>query len=300
MKTFGHEITYLTHSRHNIPVGTVTPGEVFRVYTQLNSGTWLKNIDDLYAREKQDVSNPCVCLAVEGAEPGDSLAVKILNIEPDEVGYTGFDGTGRSGLFSLIDAAPWGLTTKTVRIAEGLIHWSDTLQIPIAPMIGVIGTAPANEELVNTKAGAYGGNMDVQEVTTGACIYLPVAVPGALLHIGDVHAIQGDGELCSAGGTECRAHVTLQIEIVKDTPRWGSVRLENDEYIVTICSGRSVEETFYGATADLLTWLKSDYGFSREEGYMLMAQLMEARASQYVNPTRTYLCKMPKKYLGAK
>jgi len=297
MRIFGHETVYTTHSRHNTPVATVSPGEVFQVYTQLNTGSWLKTIEDTYERGKPDSSLPCVCIAVEGAEPGDNIAVKILEVTPDNLGFTGFDGTGRGGLFTLIDPAPWGLTTKTVRIEDGLIHWSDRLKIPMSPMIGVIGTAPAREELINAKAGPYGGNMDVQEVTGGATLYLPVAVPGALLHMGDVHAIQGDGELCGSGGVECRAHVTLQIEIVKAVPTRESVRMENDDYIMTVCCGRSVEEMFYKAAADMIDWMKTPYGFSREEAYMLMAQVMEARATQFVNPTRTYICKMPKKYL---
>ena len=298
MKLFNHEVVYPSHSRHNTPSGTVELGEVFQVYTQLNSGTWLKSIEDIYAREKQDAANPCVCIEIAGTEPGDLLAVKVLAIEPDEVGYTGFDGSGRGGLFSLIDpTAPWGLTTKTVRIADGVIHWSEKLKIPIAPMIGVIGTAPANEEFVNPKAGYYGGNMDVQEVAPGATLFLPVMVPGALLHIGDVHAIQGDGELCGAGGVECRAHVTLKVELEGKAPRRESVRMENDEYIMTVCCARSVEESFYRATGDLLKWLQEDYGFSREEAYLLLAQVMEARATQYVNPTRTYICKIAKRYI---
>ena len=297
MRTFGHEIVYITHSRHNVPTATVKPGETFQVYTQLNTGSWLKSIEDTYARGKPDSSLPCVCIAIEGAEPGDRIAVNILHIEPDEVGFTGFDGTGRGGLFSLIDPNPWGLTTKTVKIEDGFIHWSEKLRIPTSPMIGVIGTAPANEELINAKAGSHGGNMDVQEVTDGTIVHLPVNVNGALLHIGDVHAIQGDGELCGSGGVECRAHVTLQVELLKSIPRRECVRLENDKYIMSVCCGRSTDEMFYKATADMLDWLKTEYGFSREEAYMLMAQVMEARATQFVNPTRTYICKMPKAYL---
>ena len=165
-------------------------------------------------------------------------------------------------------------------------------------MVGVLGTAPAREEISNTKAGPHGGNMDVQEVTTGTTVYLPCAVSGALLHVGDAHAIQGDGELCGAGGIECRAHVTLQVDIIKQALTSESVRMGNEDYIMTVCCGRSVEESFYRAAADMLTWLKSSYGLSREEAFMLMAQVMEARATQYVNPTRTYICKMPRKYLG--
>jgi amidase len=164
-------------------------------------------------------------------------------------------------------------------------------------MIGTLGTAPEFETLRNTKAGNYGGNMDVNEVTAGSTVYLPVFVDGALLHVGDVHAVQGDGEINVGGGIECRATVRLVADILPRPASMKWVRIEDDRYIMAVACGRSVEECFYSAAREILEWMVESYGFTVEEAYLLMGQVMEARCTQFVNPTRTYICKVPKAFL---
>ena len=196
----------------------------------------------------------------------------------------------------MIHQKQWKPIAKNVVIRDGIIHWSDKIKLPLRPMIGTIGTATARENLLNSKGGPYGGNMDVQEVTNGATIYLPVEVKGALLHIGDVHAIMGDGEINDGGGIEIRAQVTLRATVQKRPENMKWVRMENEDYIMTICCERSTDEAFFGAANEMLMYME-EYGFTVDDAYMLMAQVMEARCTQFVNPTRTYICKMPKKYL---
>jgi len=295
MKEIGYEKVDSSHSRFNSPAGTVEPGEVFYVNTELNTGKWLKGLNDVFSNDKVEGPNLSVCIKVAGAKPGDALAVKILEVVPENMGYTGFDGN--YGLQGLIKYRPWGLATKTVSITDGHINWSSKLKIPTAPMVGVLGTAPAGEEFRNTWGGVHGGNIDVQEICAGATVYLPVFVEGALLHIGDVHAIQADGEICYNGGIECRAKVKLQIDIIKQPPKRSCIRLENEEFIMAICCTRSLEEAFYTSAGEILDWMVEGYGFSIEEAYLLMGQVLQARATQFVNPTRSYICKFPKKYL---
>jgi amidase len=124
-----------------------------------------------------------------------------------------------------------------------------------------------------------------------------VEVPGALLHVGDVHALQGDGEICGAGGIECASIVRLRARIVRRPPSLRCVRMENEAYIMAASCGRDVGESFRQAAGELLDWIVTDYGFTAEETYLLMGQVMEARATQFVNPTTSYLCKMPKAVL---
>ena len=296
MQTASRSIVYNTHSAANTPQITVKPGEVFVAETELCSGGWLKTIDDIFSPEKSSGTNPCVCIAVEGARPGDMLAVEILDIVPDSLGYTGFT-SGAGWLPNKIMPEGIGSCAKTVRIEDGLIWWSDKLKLPIKPMIGVLGTAPDTEALYNSRGGPHGGNMDVQEVCAGATVYLPVAVDGALLHVGDVHAIQGDGEINGAGGVECRAAVKLRVSIAKRLEHFGCVRIENADYIMTFACGRAAEDAFHSATEQLVRWMASDYGYTTRDAYLLLGQVMEARCTQYVNPTSSYVCKMPKKYL---
>lgn len=284
------------HSRFNKPAITVVPGEEFIVETELCSGDWLHSIEDTYSLQKAKGPNPTVVIGIEGAKPGDVLAVKIVDIEPEELGYTGFDGKVNE-CANLIYRKDWGLNTKTLKIANGNIEWSEKIKLPIKPMIGTLGTAPDFEVLRNSKGGPHGGNMDVNEVTSGNIVYLPVSVPGALLHVGDVHAIQGDGEINLAGGVECRSKVRLSVDIVKRPDRMEWVRIENSEYIMGVACCRSIEESFYAAAREVLCWMVDTYKFSEDDAYLLMGQVMEARCTQFVNPTRTYICKMPKKYL---
>lgn len=139
--------------------------------------------------------------------------------------------------------------------------------------------------------------MDVQELTAGAAITLPVFHPGALLHIGDMHARQGDGEICGGGGIETGGVVRLRVEVRRRPPEMTWPRLENDTHIMTVAQGRPAEDAFRIALCEMILWLESDYAMSKGEAFMLLSQCLEARATQLVNPTYTYLCKVKKSYL---
>lgn len=297
MKTVLRTRTYNLHSRHNEPQFAVEPGEEFIVQTELCTGDWLHRLEDTWSRDKNLGVNPAVCVAVEGARPGDMLAVHILDITPDTLGYTGFDNLP---LARSIAGHDWPLTVKTVAIKDGLIEWAPGCALPAQPMLGVLGTAPAEEALSNARGGPHGGNMDVQEVAAGATVYLPVFVPGALLHVGDAHARQGDGEINGAGGIECRATARLAVDVLPRPEGMQWPRIENEAYIMSVDCAATVEEAFHEAAGDMLRWLTMGYGLAEGEAYLLMGQVMEARCTQFVNPTRTYICKMPRAFLPAR
>ncbi|MCL1796039.1 MAG: acetamidase/formamidase family protein [Clostridia bacterium] len=299
MQTAFRTETYDCHSPYNKPQIAVQPGEEFIAETELASGGWLHSLSDIWTPEKTSAHNPTVVIAVEGAKPGDLLAVDILDIVPDSLGYTGFIGSP-TGLPERIFPAEYGLNSKTVRIADGFILWSDALKLPVRPMIGTLGTAPAEEALANIKGGPHGGNMDIQEVRSGTTVYLPVFVPGALLHVGDAHALQGDGEICGAGGIECRAAARLRARIVEKPKGMRCVRMEDETHIMAASCDRSVTESFEAAAGELLSWMVDGFGFAAKEAYLLMGQVMEARCTQFVNPTFSYICKMPKQALARK
>jgi amidase len=285
------------HGSGNEPQITVMPGETFQVETQLCSGEWLQSMDDVWQPDKVIGPNPTVVVAVEGASPGDSLRVHIIDIAPEGIGYTGFQNR-RSALANRIIDRDWGDNLRIVRIADGFIEFSPQKRIPINPMIGTFGTAPAGEPVPNSHGGRHGGNMDTQEVRAGAAVTLPVEVPGALLHVGDVHAVQGDGDICGAGGIECRSLVTLRAEIVKRPARTCCVRVEDDTHIGAIACGGDMNECCVDATRELLYWISDEYGIDEREGYLLLGQILEIRVPQLVNPTRTIVAKAAKKYLA--
>jgi acetamidase/formamidase len=285
----------------NKPVARVRPGETFRVETELNTGSWLKTLEDLL--QPDTIKLPYVNAAsgpvwVESARPGDMLAVHIEDIQVDELGYTAIK-PGITAFPDWIRRKEWGLHTHVVRIRDGMVEWNDRLRIPIRPMIGVIGTAPLLDAVSTTDNGPHGGNLDIQEVCKGNALFLPVFVEGALLHVGDAHAVQGDGEVCGAGGIETRSVCTLRVEV---RPRPSSMtwpRIETPEHLVSIGCARPAEDAFRIAAQEMTAWLQEDYGFPQEEAVMLLGQILEARCTQFVNPKYTYVCKVPKRFLGA-
>ena len=296
MQTASRNIVYDVHSASNKPQIIVKPHEIFMVETEMNSGGWLHSENDTWTPKKSCATNPVVCVGIESALPGDMLAVEIIDIIPDNIGYTGYFGD-TAVLPNRIKKADWGLNTKTVRIDKDYIYWSETKKLPVRPMIGVLGTAPSVESLSTTRGGPHGGNMDVQEVCAGSIVYLPIETEGALLHIGDVHAIQGDGEINGAGGIECRSTVKMKVRLMKRPENFRCVRIENEKYIMTVACLRTAEESFYTATEQLIQWMTDDYGFTDHEAYLFLGQVMEARCTQFVNPTSSYVCKIAKEYL---
>jgi amidase len=289
-----------TCSPFHEPKLSIRPGESFQIETELNSGPWLKSLDDNPEGNRSlfPYVNPATGpVYVQGAQPGDALVVQIEGIDVDEIGYTQIL-PGKTPFRNWIRDEEWGNQYKIVRIADGVVHWSERLKIPVQPMIGVIATAPEIEAISNADNGVHGGNLDVQEVTIGSRVTLPVFVPGALLHIGDVHAVQGDGELCCAGGIETRSVVTVRVEIAPKPASMTWPRIETGTHICALGCARPLDDAFRIAVEQMIHWLVADYGISQPEALMLLGQVAEARATQFVNPKYTYICKVAKRYLA--
>jgi amidase len=299
MKKVTRDVVYREHSRFNRPTLAVEPGETFIAETELCSGRWLKSLDDVWRPGVGEGPNPTVCVEVAGAEPGQMLAVHIHEIVPDEVGYTAFGGPGGTPFPDWIRQKGWGYATKTVAIREGYVEWSDELKLPIRPMIGTLGVAPALEVFSNAWPGRHGGNMDAQEVTAGATLHLPVNVPGALLHIGDVHAIQGDGEVNGGGGIECRSTVKLSVDLLSKPQRMTWPRIVDATHITAVGCARPAEDAFRIAVEQLIYWMADAGGMSEVDAHLLLGQVLEARCTQFVDPLYTYLAKIQHQYLPA-
>lgn len=296
MKRVTRDVVYTAHSRYNEPTLAVSPGERFLAETELCSGPWLQSIDDVYSPEKGTGPNPTVVVAVDGAAPGDCLGVHVEKVVPADVGYTAT--TPNTPSFpDWVRHKAWGVVTRTVAIRNGYVEWSDDVRLPIAPMIGTLGTAPAVEVFSNAWPGRHGGNMDVQEVCEGATLYLPVYVPGALLHIGDVHAIMGDGEINGGGGIECRSEVTLSVDVLTRPDRMTWPRIVNGTHIMTVGCAKPAEDAFRIAVEEMIYWMADTYGFEEEEAYLFLGQVLQARCTQFVDPLYSYVAKVPLKYL---
>jgi acetamidase/formamidase len=293
------DVTYCAHSRHNQATLSVSPGETFIAETELCSGDWLESVEDRWHPGIGFGPNPAVVVEIKGAQPGDMLAVHIEDIRVDGLGYTGF-GPGMTPFPDWLRHKEWGVVTKTVRIRDGWIEWADDLKLPVQPMIGTLGTAPALEVFSNAWPGKHGGNMDIQEVRTGATVYLPVYVPGALLHIGDAHAIQGDGEINCGGGIECRAEARLTVDLEARPERMTWPRIVDDVHVTAVGCARPAEDAFRIAVEQLIYWMADEYGMSEQEAHLLLGQVLEARCTQFVDPLYTYVAKIKREYLATR
>jgi amidase len=292
------DILYFEIGPDNEPTLRVSPGEEFEVETQLNPGPWLDDHPEReMLRQKLRGGNPSSgCIYIEGAMPGQVLSVNIGEIDLDPVGFTNYWGS-TGAMPGWMGPSGVGEQKKVVHIREGKVIWSEMLELPVAPMLGVIGVAPASTRWSNIWAGQWGGNMDIQEVTSGATVHIPVLVPGALLHVGDMHAIQGDGEICGAGGIEAggRVKISCDLSIKPESMSWP--RITDETHIITTAQAKPAEDAFRLALVEMILWLEEEYGFTRGEAYLLLGQVLEARCTQFVNPTFTYVCKVNRKYL---
>lgn len=196
-------------SKNNKPVATAVPGEVLQFVTKdcfsnriTDETVTMATLDYGY-----DGANPAAGpVYVEGAQPGDVLVVDIYNIEVADEGTVATD----DHCGPLFEGTPY--RSKKVPIVDGMAQFNE-VKFPINPMIGVIGTAPDGEDVIDGYVGAHGGNMDNHLITKGTRLYFPVRVPGALLQMGDVHAAMGDAELCGTG-IEIPAEITVKVSLV--------------------------------------------------------------------------------------
>lgn len=243
---------------------------------------------------------------VEGAEPGDMLIVNIEKL-----------ATNRAAAYSSSLLAPYAVdpaaiaarvdreprrTTWTIDKARGVARLDQSdiqpggIELPLRPMLGCMGTAPARKEAISTATpGPFGGNMDYASMGQGAKVMLPVNEPGALLFLGDGHARQGEGEVVGTG-LETSLDVEFSVALVKRKPI-GWPRLETDTHVMVLGSARPLLEAFQHATTELQKWLTADYGLTERGAQTLMGQAVEYEIANVVDPNFTVVAKIRKAVL---
>lgn len=224
---------------------------------------------------------------VKGAKPGDCLAIDILDISLDDHGVTSYVpkiGMFASGYQLTDDLAP---DTRVCRIENGHVYLptgKGEVAIPVSPLVGTISVAPAQERIASFKYGAgHLGNVDCKQITVGNTLILPVNTEGALFGLGDVHAVQGDGEI-SCVAVETAAEVTVKIRILsqEEAQYTGTPQINGSDFIGSIgCHfGNPIGENIKYAYYDLLLRLTTYYGFSQIDAYHLLCQAGELTVCQ--------------------
>jgi len=291
------------------PVLKVSPGDVMELWTEDAFGGKVRGPDDVISKVVQfPFVNPQTGpFYVEGAEPGDTLAIHFVSIEPSR-------DWGASTLVPLFGAL--SSTHQTVTLQDPLpeVVWiyevdpaertvtyraragEHTVDLPLDPMHGTVGVAPANlETRLSLVPDAHGGNMDTPEMRAGTTCYLGVNVQGALFSLGDGHARQGEGETCGVA-VETAMDTVITIDLVKGrTTPWP--RLENDGYIITTGSARPLEDAFRIAHGEMVGWLCEEYRLDKLDAYQFLTQVSESPLANVCDPNYTCLAKVPKRYL---
>ena len=304
------QTVYFTYCYSHPPVATIASGDTVITKTRDASNDAFAPTDKTLS-PKLDLTkvNPQTGpFFVEGAEPGDTLKVKL-----DRIALNRNWGWGGAIPYFGALAPEYKTMMITPPVSDQLFVWRldatrmigtldlpkskiGKVEIPLRPFFGTIGTAPAGKECISSLVpGPNGANMDFNEVVQGVTMYFPVFERGALFMLGDGHAAQGDGEIMGAA-VETSFDVQFTVEVIKGKKiNWP--RLENDRYIMSIGSTRPLMDALRLSCADLIDWLATDYGYDRLEAYQLLGQQAVLKIANVVDPQYSVACAIDKKYL---
>ncbi len=244
--------------------------------------------EDGYAYSAMDMrwNNPITGpLYVEEAAPGDVLRVDIKRIALPDSGCACVR-TG-AGIYEIE-----GSHCRRFSIRDGEVMFDGGIRIPVRPMIGTIGTAPAAGTPKTQVPGEHGGNMDIREMGEGVSLYLPVSVPGALLSMGDLHAVQGDGEtvICAL---EIRGEVTVQVTVLKDRADIPTPFLVTLDRYITTAADVSLDVCSVAAARKMHRFLQEHTGLNDMQSGLLLSLAGNLRISQVVNPLKGCYMEFP-------
>jgi amidase len=292
------------------PLLTVRPGTVVELATEDCFGGRVRSADDLPSQVCEfpylnPVTGP---IAVEGAEPGDTLAVHLVEIAPARnwavsATFPHFGAlTATHNTAMLHDPLEEIVWVYEVDREKGTCLFrprrgGPEVELPLDPMHGTIGVAPAaNEVFASITPGAHGGNMDTPEMRAGTTAYFGVNVPGGLLSLGDGHCRQGEGEVCGTA-VEAAMRTVIVVDLIKGGgPAWP--RIESDEFLMSTGSTRPLEDAYRVSQHDLVSWAAELTGWEKLDAYQLVSQAGLAPAGNVVDTNYTMVAKLAKRYLG--
>jgi acetamidase/formamidase len=275
-------------SRDHAPVLSIDPGDTV-VAGSLDAGGYLER-PEFPGQDRPRMHEPrrghCLTgpVRVRGARPGDLLALRLVALRPGTWGWTaaGVSDTPVTRRLGLADG-PAGHLLWELDPAAGTGVANGRFTRRLAPFLGVMGTAPGEpgEHSTIPPRAATGGNIDCRELIAGSVLYLPVAVPGALLYLGDGHAAQGDGE---AGGTaiECPMTTEVQVSLAAGRPLDG-VHAETPAGRITFGFSADLNAAAGDALAAMVTWLEALFEVPRPIALALASTSADLRVTQVAN-----------------
>jgi len=275
MQRVSRDHTFTEFAAERAPVCEVAPGEWLLVETWDCFGGEMapgKQREEITPGLANPTTGP---IALRGAKAGDMIRITIGSIEVAERGFVSAEGQ-----------------TRFIEVRDGFAVFSETARLPLRPMIGVIGVAPAHAPIKTTVPGVHGGNMDTVDVRPGAQVFLRARVDGARVGVGDVHACQGDGEVAGQG-LEVSAEVLLRIDLEPEPLPARNPYVLVDGRVSLIASAASFKECIDEAVDDMVGVVADRMKLSAAEARMLISLVGEVRISQIVNPLLTARVVMP-------
>jgi len=287
------------------PVARLKRGDILDTRTVDCFGNAIQKPGDTLDKVKGD--NPLTGpFFIEGAEPGDTLVVKILELTVDSnqgVGALapGFGALNTTSYTPMLHAPVpekiWFYPIDRAR-NEATFRALDstfTTQIPLHPFLGCLGVAPALESRSSVTPAEHGGNMDAPEASAGNTAYFPVTVRGALLALGDGHAQMGDGEIAGTA-IEVPMHARLSVDVLKGQ-KIGWPRFENAREIMALGAYRPLDDALRIAFTELIAWIHTETGLSELDAYQLLSQVGKIHVTEMVDPNYVIIASVDKKYL---
>jgi acetamidase/formamidase len=293
------------------PVARITPGTILELFTEDCFAGRVRSENDLVSEvcEFPFLNPQTGPFYVEGAEPGDTIAVHFISIRPARtwaasttvplfgaLTSTHLTATLQEPLPEVVWIWQLDHERNLARFESRFGEWA--VDVPMNPMHGTVGVAPPNLEVRSALVpDVFGGNLDTPEMTAGTTCFLGVNVEGALLSIGDGHARQGEGETCGVAA-ECAMDTTIAVELIKGSP-CPTPRLETDTHLMSFGSARPLEDAFRIAQHDLVTWVAGGFGMHQLDAYQLLSQVVEAPIANVVDTNYTSVAKVHKSFLPA-
>lgn len=276
-------------SKDNPPCGRIRAGETVAFETYDCFTNQFLPEEATFENVVRKPGNPATGpLFIEGAMPGDMLKIDILDLVLGPVGVVML-GPGSGSEKEFFSQK----TVKRIPVIDGFAHYSEQLKLPITPMIGVIGVAPADDGVSTITPMDHGGNMDCTQIRKGVTLYLPVFTGGALLSLGDFHAIMGDGEVEDCG-LEIEGKAVLRVDVVKNRNCVPYPMIETSEKLITIASAEDVEAAWRTAVRQMYGFLKEKIGLDDNDAGMLLTLAGDLVICQTVNPMKTVRMEFPR------
>lgn len=279
--------TYSFSSKHDVAL-RVQPGDLVHIQSwDCYAGQVVVDSDLTKDIDDSKINPATGPIYVDGAEPGDTLAVTIIKIVPHDRGVARcFPGEGQ---LSHLIANPHG---RFFSVIDGYVYMNEKVSFPLAPMLGVIGVAPEIGEIPTMPAGKHGGNLDNNMNKPGATIYLPVKHQGALLGIGDMHASMGDGEI-GGTGVEIGGDVLIKVDIIKGVTTEFPVTELADCWITHGVAIQDIDAAMQIACAEAADLLVNHWNFSAEDAFIFLSVTSDLGIAQNVHPSKgTVIAKM--------